>query len=431
MALAMAVVGFAALFADFGLSSSYIHRQNITDAERSALWWAAVIVGALLSLVMCLGSWITAVWYGEEVAHLLLLMSPIYLIASFGQQYRAHEEKRLNFKPVVLIEISSSILGFAVAVSTAISSLGVYALAAGALVTAAANSLLNFSVLSHGWRPGRGFEARLLAEHSKFGSGLLLNNLVNYANQTMDLLVGGKSLAAASLGLYSLPRTLALQIQFVINPIVTRAAFPLIASNQANRERVGSIYIGCIAALSSINGPAYFFGLVFAHECVTVLWGGQWVEAAPLMRWLCLWGALRAVCNPLGSLLVGLGEIRRSTYWNCFWVVLNFLFILVGVRWGASGLAKAMAISSALAIPSAWFFLIKPLCPVRFFDYVRGFFIPWSLSAVSALIAYELVSSVQTASVRFLFGFAAMCIVYPLLTWTLNRREVARLAQLI
>ncbi len=135
---------------------------------------------------------------------------------------------------------------------------------------------------------------------------MLLNNVINHVNATIDLVLGGRMLGASQLGLYSVPRNLLLQVQGMVNPIFTRVGFPLIASIQHDKERVKQVYLKTMNMTASVNAPIYVAIAVFAPEIVWLLLGPNWTDTAPLIRVLALWGLLRSFGNPVGSLLFGL-----------------------------------------------------------------------------------------------------------------------------
>src|SRR5690606_21820617 len=120
MAMVTVVVSYASLFSDMGLSTAFVQRQEVTQEERSSLYWLSVMVGAGLMLLVMAVSPLAASWTGEqELSHLLLLVSTNFFAVAFGQQLRADAERSLDFKPVALIEIAAASVGLGVAMWTA------------------------------------------------------------------------------------------------------------------------------------------------------------------------------------------------------------------------------------------------------------------------------------------------------------------------
>ena len=65
MAIVTVVLNFATIFADLGLTSAYIQKQNVTPVQRSSLFWLNLTMGGFLTLVVLLGSNLIAGFFGD------------------------------------------------------------------------------------------------------------------------------------------------------------------------------------------------------------------------------------------------------------------------------------------------------------------------------------------------------------------------------
>ena len=154
MALVIVIIGFVNLLGDMGLSTAFIQRQNITQEERSSLYWLSVVIGCCCMISVMVLSPILANFYGKlELMSLLELTSINFVVTALGQQLRSDAEKRLDFKPLALIEIAAALGGLFVSLWLAINSFGVYALVVASIFTAALSTVLYWCILSNGWRP--------------------------------------------------------------------------------------------------------------------------------------------------------------------------------------------------------------------------------------------------------------------------------------
>jgi O-antigen/teichoic acid export membrane protein len=174
----------------------------------------------------------------------------------------------------VVTEIISAVVGFASAVTAAYAGWGVYALILGAIVNAVGRTMLAWLFLARGWRPMWRFQWADVRSFLGFGGALVANNIVNEFNRSIDLLLGGRMLAASALGLYSLPRQIVFQIQGMVNPIITRVGFPLIAQVQADIPKVRSIYLKTLNMTAATNAPLYVGIAFFAPEVVSIMYLG-------------------------------------------------------------------------------------------------------------------------------------------------------------
>lgn len=432
MAMVTVALSYAALFSDMGLSTAFVQRQQISQEERSSLYWLSVAVGGVLMLLVMAISPLAAIFFKEpQLVPMMLLVATNFLVIALGQQLRMDAEKSLNFRPVAIIEILAGLVGFGVAVLTAWLGWGVYALVAAAIISAWLSMILSWLVLAQGWRPAwrlRWDEVRWFVQ---FGGTMVLNNLINHVNATVDLVLGGRMLGASELGLYSVPRNLIFQVQGMINPVFTRVGFPLIASIQHDKERVKQVYLKTMNMTASVNAPIYVSIAVFAPEIVWLLLGPNWPQAAPLMRVLALWGLLRSFGNPVGSLLFGLGHVKLSAKWNVGLLLIVPPVVWFGSQWGAVGMAWAMAgLMAALFVPG-WAILIRPTCSAGLLEYSKQILLPTLCALIAGVIAWQVSEKFDADWLRLGSGLTFGAIVYVLLSSLFNRDAVAMTADFI
>ena len=116
-------------------------------------------------------------------------------------------------------------------------------------------------------------------------------------------------LAPNELGYYSVPKNLSMQVQKLINPVITRVGFPLIAKVQSEISQVSKIYLKSINMTASANAPVYVFVAYYSDEIVGILLGSAWSESSQLLVILAIWAGVRSLSNPVGILLLGMGRV--------------------------------------------------------------------------------------------------------------------------
>lgn len=422
MALVVVTIGFVNLFGDMGLSTAFIQRQDITQEERSSLYWLGVVIGCCCMVGVVGLSPILADFYGRsELMPLLTLISVNFVVIALGQQLRTDAEKRLDFKPLALIDITAALAGLFVAVWGALNGLGVYALIAASISTVTLSTALCWLVLSNGWRPLLRLRWGDVRRFLSFGGAMVFNNVINYINTNMDVFLSGRFLGASQLGLYSVPRNLILQVQFAINPIFTRVGFPAIASAQQDRDCVQKIYLKIMNATASINAPIYTAIFIFSPEFVRVFLGVEFHDAASLMQVLALWGLLRSFGNPIGSLLFGLGKVRLSVFWNLGLLFFLPIVLWIGLQYGVMGMAWSMVVMMALLFLPGWAILVRPNCGVGLRLYTEQIFRPCFCALISGFIAWLVVFPASTDLLRLVLGLMAGFLIYVFLSYKLNK----------
>ena len=147
IAIAMLFVGFTQLFLDMGISAGIIHRQNITNKEYSSLFWLNIFVGTFLTLILyILSPFLTAGYNSKELTEIVQMLCFSILINALGTQQRTYCQKKLYFKRIALLEISSAITTFTVAILTAYYGFGAYSLAYSTLAGAIVFNVCHFII---------------------------------------------------------------------------------------------------------------------------------------------------------------------------------------------------------------------------------------------------------------------------------------------
>jgi O-antigen/teichoic acid export membrane protein len=432
MAMVGVVLGFAGPFADFGMNSAFVQQQNVTQEERSSLFWLNVVLGAVLSLLMIALSPLFSWFFGDvRLAPLMMLSASTFVIGALGLQVRMAAEKELDFRPVVSLELSAAILGFISALFAAFAGWGVYALVVGGIVNAVTSTAFAWMFIARGWRPMWRLRLVDVRPYLRFGGGVLTVNALSYINMSVDMFLGGRLLGASQLGLYSVPRNLVLQLQMMVNPIITRVGFPLIAKVQHDVARVRSIYLKTLNMTASTNAPLYMGIAFFTPEIVDIMLGNRWHGAAPLLRILAAWGLFRSLGNPVGSLLFGMGRSGLALKWN-----IGLLFIVPPVVWlgsqyGAEGLAwSLLGLMVGLFIPG-WYILVRPLCQAGLIEYSIAALRPFMLALLSVLPAYFVTNQFDGVGVRLILGVVVSVPLYLAISYRFNREWFGAMKELV
>lgn len=433
MAMVLAVMAFIQVFTDLGLSNAIIHHQDISADQLSSLYWLNVVVGAGLMLaLMVFSSGIGALMFNRpDLQPVLISISASILLAAVGQQLRVMAEKSLRFAILAKIETTAALAGFIAAICWAWLAPSVYALVAGVLVNSLVQTLLLWLFAANGWRPALRLRLSEIRHFLKFGGYMMANNFINSFNAQADVLIVGRLFPAATLGIYSLPRSLSLSVARAINPVITRVGLPVMAKAQHDQVFLKKIYLKTLRMAASINFPIYIALAVFSEETVLLIFGPQWIDTAPLLVYLAVWGMFRSCGNPVGSLLLAVGKADLEFKWN-----LALLFVVppalwAGAHWGIAGLAITQAALMATLMVPAWYFLVWPHCGARAFEYAQSMLGPLVAALLAVGLAYLVVAAVSAPLWR-LIGAAAVAIpVYLAMSYVFNREWLLAMWQLI
>lgn len=371
MAIITFVMGFVDLFMDMGISIAILHKQKISKNEYSSLYWINILFSIIIYIIILAITPIVSQFYKEDNLNILIPLTGFsILIVAIGRQYKTILQKSLNFKRIALVEITAAIISLITAIILAYNDFGIYSLIYSLLIN---YTIVSFVFLLTGFseHPIR-FHFKLSETKSflKIGIFQVGSQIVNYFNRDLDVLLIGKFFGAEILGGYSLAKQLVFRPAQIINPILTTVATPTLAKMQHNLAVLKENYLKLINLVSSVNFLAYLVIFIFAPFIVEIFYGNMYDEIVPIVRILCFYMYIRALGNPIGSLVVATGNTHLEFYWNVFTLVLMPILILFGAQHSVEWIAICISIGMALLIVPNWYFLVRKMIPVSFKEFI-------------------------------------------------------------
>lgn len=366
MAILTFVMGFVNLFMDMGMSIAILHKQKISVNEYSSLYWINIFFSVILFVLIFLISPSIAVFYNEESLKVLIpLMGTSVLIAAIGKQFKTILQKQLNFRKIAIIEITASILSLILAIVLALNNFGIYSLIYSLLANFLIVNLV-FLVSGYANHPIK-FHYRFHETKSflKIGVYQVGSQIVNYFNRDLDILLIGKFFGVEILGGYSLAKQLVFRPAQIINPIITQVATPLLAKMQGNLLCLKNNYLKLLKLVSSVNFIAYILIILFAPILVDILYGNEYENIVTIVRILSVYMYVRALGNPIGSLVVATGKTHLEFYWNLFTLIVLPVFIFIGASISLEFVALLITVAMIILIIPNWFFLVKKMIDVK------------------------------------------------------------------
>ena len=423
MALVMVVVGFSQAFLDMGISNAIIHKQEITKDQLSTLYWVNVLAGfALFIVISAISPFVASFYHEPELTMLIILVGVTFLIQPFGQQFMVLWQKEMRFSEIAKIDIVSKFISLIVSVYFAYEGYGVYALVYGTLAGVVVQTILFLYKGLQEHKPSFVLKLSEIKEFLSFGAYQMGEKTINYFNYQIDTILIGKLLGMEALGIYTIAKQIIMRPAQIINPIITKVTFPTMAKIQDDTPRLKNIYLKTINYLSSVNFPIYAFIFIFAHDIVMVMFGEKYFEAIYIMQILAIWGALRSIGNPVGSLLLAKGKANWGFWWNLGLLFYVPVGIYVGSHWGLEGVSWALIfLSFPLGMIANWYFLVKPLCGAGFVEYHKEIAVPAIVAFCAGIVSYLSIMYFEQTVLKFLIGSFVGFVVVVGLNYFMNR----------
>ncbi len=380
MAIVMVVIGFAKAFLDMGISNAIIYKQEVSYRQLSTLYWVNVLAGIILYGIIYFISPFIALFYQEVILEdIIKVVGVIFLITPYGQQFFVLLEKELAFKILAKISILNKFISLLVTSYLAYAGFGVYALVYGAIISTIFTTVQYIVIGIKSHRPSFVFDLKEVREFLQFGLYQMGEKTINYFNSQFDTILIGKLLGVENLGIYTIAKELVMKPASIINPALTRVAFPTMSKIQEDILRLKAVYLKMINFVASVNFPVYVIIIILAPELVELLFGEKWSQAVPIVQILAIFAAIRSVGNPIGSLLLARGRADLGFWWNFVLFFFVPFSIYIYSFWGLEGIAWGLVTNMIILQLPGYYILVKPLCRAELGEYfgqiIRALFI--------------------------------------------------------
>lgn len=351
--MALLFQGIVVMVADLSMGAALIQRREITEADRSTVFWCTAAVGGLLTAGGIALSGPLADFYNQPaVRPLFAVLSTSFVLTALQVTPQALLDREMQFRLIYLRLGVSSIIGSMTALAAGFLGTGAWALIFGQVATSASGLLFIWASCS--WRPRFLFSWNSLKDLGGYGIRLCGANLLSYTTANVDNLMVGRFLGSAALGIYSVAFNLMfLPISRVITP-VQLALFPAFARWQDEHGEIANLWLRLLRVVGAGFLPAMLGFVVVAPDFVNVVLGRKWQSAAPVLQ------LLAAIALAQGLALVGqrvLAAVDRTRTVLRFGV-LNTLAVMsaiaVGLHWGVVGVSVCYA---AVSVPLQVFYV--------------------------------------------------------------------------
>ncbi len=433
MAIVLLVTGFAQTFMDMGVSNAIIHRRDTTREQLTSLYWLNIIVGvALFGLVVACAPLVSAFFDEPRLTDLTAWTALVFLIAPVGQQFQVLLQKHLRFMALGVIESLAAVAGATVSIACALAGQGVFALVWGTLSSATFAAMAFLGLGLREWRPDLRIRTVDLKGYIGFGLYQIGDRVANYTGSRIDQLLIGSALGTQALGYYSLAFNLAMLPYSKLNPVLSRVAFPLLASIQEDSERLKNSFMTIQQVLASVNFPILFGLAATAPVFVPVVYGDQWTPVVGLVQVLAFVAAMRSIGNPTGSLLLAKGRADKSFRWTILFLITQLPAVYAGARLGGSlGVAAALLIMQMVYYFLNYAMNVRPLIGPCMRRHVGSVTPAGVTAAVMALgiLAFSAVTQATWTTLGLLI--VSGLVAYVALNWLFYRDNILQVANLL
>lgn len=355
LALSLVVVLYLDVLGDLGIGPAVIYRRETTEAGADRTAATAVILagstGAVLTVLGELGAPFAARVFDEpRLTGVVQVIALSFLLRMLGVVHKSKLAKELQFARSAVPEIAGAVVKGGLSVGLAVAGAGVYSLAWGQVAGATVTTCLYWAVSQWRFRPV--LDRAVARDLLRFGMPVTLLGGLTAVMTTMDQLIIGRQLDAASLGQYAIAYRLPelFVLQFCL--LVSSALFPSYVKASAEPERLRRGYRAALRLVSVVTMPVGVGLALTAPDIIPVAFGPQWERAVPVMQLLALAATLRSLTFNVGDIYKAVGRVgvlnRLALLYLAVAAPTLWLLVPSGIAAVAAGLLALSAVFTVI-----------------------------------------------------------------------------------
>lgn len=348
--MVLVVIALEQVLGGSAFASVLIQRSEITEKDKSTVFWTTAGLGLLVCLVMVSVSWSVASFYGDqEVQPLFAVLSFDFLLTSLSQVQQALLVREMDFKSLELRSMAGVVIGSAAAIGVAAAGGGPWALVVQQLTFSAVGLVLIWRFSP--WRPKLMFSGESMRSMRGFGARTSGTLVMFQLTQNTDNVLIGRFLGPLQLGFYSLAYNIILVPVSRISAPLILVLYPVFSRVQDDLKRLASIWLRVLRLTSAVAVPATLGLIVVAPDMVDVVFGRRWHAATPVIQILATVGLLYGIQGLNGAVLQACDNTKLLFRYSCGSFAAVLISFVVGLHWGIVGVASCFACVSLFIQP--------------------------------------------------------------------------------
>ena len=292
-ALATLAVNFVSLFSGFGLGNALVLGKKLDARAQGTILTLLIGLGVAFAALLAAASPLIAEAMGQSrLDELLLAIAAILSITGANWFYDSVLQRELAFRERFLCQLARTIAYAATALSLAAAAdAGVWALIAGFAAGHLANGAALLVLTPYRVRPA--WDRTQAREAVRAGRGFVVQDSVDFAQQSVDYVVIGRLLGATQLGYYTMAFRQAELPFYAIGDPVARVLFPGFADMRRRGQDTRGAYLAALRLLALAAFPLGALLSGAAAPFVETFFGDKWLPMIGVLQVLGLWGLAR------------------------------------------------------------------------------------------------------------------------------------------
>ena len=158
--------------------------------------------------------------------------------------------------------------------------------------------------------------------------------------------------------------------------------FPVFSSLKGDLASMKRIYVQSISMIAFFTFPMMALMFILANPLITVILGQKWLEVATYLQIFIVYSAVETVGLTTSWIYKSIGQTKIMLRWGLFSAAVMMSAAIIGLRWGAKGVAIAYVIAQIVVLWIPGWTIAFKFINLTVFEALRKL-LPISLNAIA------------------------------------------------
>ena len=338
-----------------GFTEAIIQAKVVTHQKISTIFWIHLALSCALALLFIAAAPLLVWFYSEPRLKLIAIaVSFSFIFSALSTQHLALLARNMQFYRIAANQIFAATASCLIAIVLAWQGWGYWALVARR-VALPLGAAVGAWVLCR-WRPGLPARGTGVRSMLKFGLNTYGNFSLNYLSRNLDKVLIGWRYDPQLLGHYEKAYYLFVMPVNQLSSPLTNVAVAALSRLRDEPERYRHYYLSAVSMLAFVGMLLSAALTLIGRDFILLLLGPQWGKAGEIFSAFGPCIGILLVYGTHGWLHLSLGRADRWFRWGVVEVIATVCAFVIGLPFGAVGVAVAYGVSFYLLIgPGLWY----------------------------------------------------------------------------
>ncbi len=293
-----------------------------------------------------------------DIAILLRLCCLILFFEGLTSAGLVALRKKLAFKSIMMVQVTSQIVGLAAAIIFGILLQSATAIIISEIFAAFSLCLLSYKV--HPFRPTFKWDMPAARELISFGIIVYFITVINAICYKADQLLLGKLAEEKELGQYCVSMSLMWVVSIMFAQITTTVGYPALSEIQYDKKKLRQAISNIINIAQMASIPIFAIIALFSEKLVVIL-PEKFSQTADILRYLCPFGLAMVISGQLNPAFYAVKKVKYGLLQSIIQLLTISIFIIpvYNSPAGLKGVCLLVGISVILSDIFLWIMTLR------------------------------------------------------------------------